>query len=234
MTMDTQNDLLIPITYNLPYALDITLYKYNYIDSLLLSYIRKETRSHKIEGDAIIVNAPELKELIEEKFGSDINKIKSMSANSLADNVNSAYFIDKILTNFNNLRYVKVNISNNRNFSRVINTAEKKIINFDYKIITSVLDFTKYVENDNELKSINNLLYTVGILKDDGFGEFRKPYIIISTNDFMNLLNGIESELDDDITSSIYLEPLELIYDLIDQKSETDNTNLIIITDYPD
>ena len=232
--MDTQNNDILPITNDLPYALDITLYKYNYIDSLLLSYIKKETRSHKTENDSIIVNAEEFKNLIDSKFGNEIEKIKSLSLNALSDNVNSAYFIDKLLNNFNNLRYIKVNISNSRNFSRLIHTNDRKIINFDYKIITSVLDFTKYVESDNELKLINNLLYKVGILKTDILGEYKKPFIVISTSDFMNLLNTIEHELEDPSMSEIYLEPLELIYDLIDQKCEVDNTNLILITDYPD
>lgn len=232
--MDTWNNELMPITYSLPYALDITLYKYNYIDNLLLSYIKKETRTQKIENNSFVINASDLKLLIDEKFGIDINRIKSMSIQSLADNVNSAYFIDKILNNFSNLRYVKVNISNDRNFTRVINSADKKIINFDYKIITSVLDFTKHAETDEELKLINNLLYKVGVLKEDMYGEYRRPYIIISTNDFMNLLNTIEAELEDDEIANIYLEPLELIYNLVDQKCENDNTNLIIITDYPD
>lgn len=232
--MDTGNNELMPITYSLPYALDITLYKYNYIDNLLLSYIKKETRTQKIENNSFVINASDLKLLIDEKFGIDINRIKSMSIQSLADNVNSAYFIDKILNNFSNLRYVKVNISNDRNFTRVINSADKKIINFDYKIITSILDFTKHVETDEELKLINNLLYKVGVLKEDMYGEYRRPYIIISTNDFMNLLNTIEAELEDEAIANIYLEPLELIYNLVDQKCENDNTNLIIITDYPD
>lgn len=232
--MDTGNNELMTITYSLPYALDITLYKYNYIDNLLLSYIKKETRTQKIENNSFVINASDLKLLIDEKFGIDINRIKSMSIQSLADNVNSAYFIDKILNNFSNLRYVKVNISNDRNFTRVINSADKKIINFDYKIITSILDFTKHVETDEELKLINNLLYKVGVLKEDIYGEYRRPYIIISTNDFMNLLNTIEAELEDEEIANIYLEPLELIYNLVDQKCENDNTNLIIITDYPD
>jgi hypothetical protein len=232
--MDMKNNEITPITNDLPYALDITLYKYNYIDSLLLSYIKKETRSHKTENDSIIVSADEFKQLIDSKFGNDIERIKSLSLNALSDNVNSAYFIDKLLTNFNNLRYIKVNVSNSRNFSRLIQTNDRKIINFDYKIITSILDFTKYVENDNQLKLINNLLYNVGILKTDILGEHNRPFIIISTSDFMSLLNTIEYELEDPSMSEIYLEPLEIIYDLIDQKCEIDNTNLILITDYPD
>lgn len=233
MKMDMKNNLQ-NVTLDIPYLIGFTLYKYNYFDNLLLSNIKKELLINKIEDDILIISSNDLKKLINNKFRTEIDKIKLFSYNSLSDNVNSIYFIDKILSMYNNLKYIKINVSNSRDYSRLIDTGKSKIINFDYKILTSVIDFTKYTRDDKQLKLINNLLYKVNVLKKNSFGDYQKPYIIITASNLINSLNIIEPEIEDSEISDIYIEPLELIYDIIDQKLENDNTNLIIITDYPE
>ena len=236
--MNTENNEIL-YSYKLPYALDIQLYKHNYYDNLIISYLKKYTRYDKLysDSDGFIVTVDDFKEILEEKFTEELNSSRAFTENSPKNNITTVYFLDKIFTNFTNLEYVKVNISNERDFTRVMSVGkDKEVINFDYRIVTAVLDVPKYVQNDEELFSINELFKEIGLMPtEDTFGK-RKTYITTTSQELLMMINNKQDKLmqDEDSFEQKYLGPIEFIYDIIDQKCESDNSKLIVITDYSD
>lgn len=236
--MDTKNNEIKPLSYELPYALDITLYKHNYYDNKIITHLKSSTQYETIEGvdDSFIVTVSEFKGVLDEHFNKELNAAHNLTENTLKDGVNSIYFIDKIFSNFNNLEYIRINVSNKRSFTRVVELDQKRnVISFDYKIVTAVLNVTDYTENDSELIAINNLFKDIGLIKEDNFGK-KNNYFTVSAQDLMTLINskhGLSFELEDpDELESEHRDSIELIYDLIDSKHESDNPKIIVITDY--
>lgn len=236
--MGTEQNDIKPLSYDLPYVVDITLYKYNYYDNLIINRLKKNTQYDVIpgeEGQSFIVTVDDFKEVLEVNFRNELKTAQSLTEVTIADGVNSIYFIDKIFNNFNNLEYVKVNVSNKRKFTRLLQVNEsRKVINFEYKIITSVIDLKRYLETDEEFIIMNSFLREIGIIPDNPFDTGR-AYYNVNAQDLMLMIGAVEEQYMNDPTfESTYTDALNLLYDLIDQKCEQDNTRLIIITDYPD
>lgn len=232
----TNNNELVPISYDLPYAVDVTLYKYNYYDNLIISALRKHTQSEPIPNKGgFIVTTEDFIYILNNFFTDELNNAHSLTEITIKDGVNSIYFLDKIINNFHNLEYIKVNVSKTREFSRLLQvTNERQVINFEYRILTSVIRLTDYFTTEDELNNVNAFLKEINLLKADEFRR-RKSYVHISAQDFMSLINNIEEVFFEDETfEEQYMGTLDILYSLIDQKCETDNSRLIIITDYPD
>lgn len=232
--MDTINNEFIPLSYDIPYAVDITLYSYNYLDNLIIGHLKKHTQYEPIPNEnGFIVTSEDLIFVITKFFNKELQKVQSLTEATLADGVNSIYFLDKILTNFRNLKYFKVNISNSRKFSRVLQLNNKKqVINFDYRIITSVINLTDYFLTEDSLRNVNLFLEELGIINRDIFNNGR-PYYILSADEFMTLISQYEEVLiKDEIIEGQFDSTIDILYSLIDQKCEKDNSRLIIITDY--
>jgi len=234
--MDTISNDAIPLAYDIPYAVDITLYKYNYYDNLIITQLKKHCQYEIVSKDtSFIVTSQEFRTVLEKHFKRELSSAKSLTEVNLKYEVNSIYFIDRIFNNFTNLEYVKVNISKTREFSRVLLTPNsREIISFDYRIITSVIDLTKYFKTDEALKTANCFLKEINIIKPDSFNQ-GKPYYTIFAQDLITMIATIEDKFMEDVTfGEQYTDTLDILYSLIDQKTETDNSRIIIITDYPD
>jgi len=235
MNMDINNEIR-PISYDLPYAVDITLYKYNHLDNLIISQLRKNSKYEPVPGESsFIVTVEEFIDVIEKYFVNELIEARLLTDVTIKNGVNSIYFLDRIFNNFHNLEYVKVNISNTRKFSRLLNiTKERQVISFDYRIITSVVNLSNYFTTDESLNLVNAFFIEIGIIETDHFDK-GKSYYSITTQDFMAFITSIEENyFEDESFETQYTETMDILYSLIDQKSETDNTRLIIITDYPD
>jgi len=237
--MDTKNNEIKPISYELPYALDITLYKHNYYDNLIINQLKRNTQYEKIPDDpcSFIVTAEDFKKVLTERFKREVSSAQNLTEVTIKEGVNSIYFLDKLFMNFSNLEFIKVNVSEKRDFTRLLTVGENRsVINFDYRIITSVLDIPKLTESEEELESINELLIHLGLIESDIFGK-RRSYFTINAQDLLLLINAQQELLfpeDEMPADEKYLDAIEFIYDVIDQKCETDNTKLIIITDFGD
>jgi hypothetical protein len=228
------------LPYDLPYAIDITLYKHNYYDRLIVSYLKKYCRYTSIpnNSDCFIVSINDFKRVIVNKFSRELTSIKSLTEVETVKNVNSIFFISKLLNNFQNLKYIKVSISDKRKFSRLVEIDKNKsVISFDYKIITSVIDLTSYFTKKHEYKYINDILKKIGLIKLDIFGT-RVSYIRTTSQELIALLANFENTLMGDPNAQAapgvdkYLQAIDLIYDIIDKKIESDNCKIILVTDY--
>lgn len=237
--MDTKNNDIKPISYELPYALDITLYKHNYYDNLIINNLKRNTRYEKIPEtpNSFIVTAEDFKKVLGDKFKREVGTAQSLTEVTIKEGVNSIYFLDKLFVNFTNLEFIKVNVSEKRDFTRLLTVGENRsVINFDYRIITSVLDIPKLIESEDDLILVNEFFLHIGLIEVDDFGK-RTPYFTINSQDLLLLINSQQELMfneDDDYIDEKYLDAIEFIYDVIDQKCENDNSKLIIITDFSD
>lgn len=237
--MDTKNNDIKPISYELPYALDITLYKHNYYDNLIINNLKRNTRYEKIPDspNSFIVTADDFKKILSDKFKREVNTAQSLTEVTIKEGVNSIYFLDKLFMNFSNLEFIKINVSEKRDFTRLLTVGENRsVINFDYRIITSVLDISKLSESEESLRLINEFFVHLGLIEIDEYGK-TVPYFTINAQDLLLLINS-EQELmfsdEESLVDEKYLDAIEFIYDVIDQKCENDNSKLIVITDFSD
>ena len=157
----------------------------------------------------------------------------------VSKNVNSVHFLARIIDNFQNLKYVKVTVSPKRTFTRLVElTNNKSYINFDYKIITSIIDLTLCFSKKSEYKLINEVLKKIGLIKPDIFGT-KVSYIKTTSQELIGLLGVFEGSLlanpeNPDPKADKYIQAIDMIYDIIDRKAENDNCKIILITDYVD
>jgi hypothetical protein len=235
--MDTKNNDIKPISYELPYALDITLYKHNYYDNLIINNLKRNTRYEKLPDspNSFIVTAEDFRKMLSDKFKREVNNAQSLTEVTIKEGVNSIYFLDKLFMNFNNLEFIKVNVSEKRDFTRLLTVGENRsVINFDYRIITSVLDISKLAESEESLELINELFIHLGLIEVDEYGK-KMSYFTINAQDLLLLINSQQELMfteDEEFIDEKYLDAIEFIYDVIDQKCENDNSKLIILTDF--
>ena len=91
----------------LPTAIDITLYKYNYIDNKIFTQLNNQVDFIQVDSDSIIVSSDQLKVFLEENYQSELNKFKSIGTDIIHKEINSTFFLHKMCEEMENLKYVK-------------------------------------------------------------------------------------------------------------------------------
>jgi len=206
---------------NFPTVIDITLYKNNYYDNLLVNKIKKEIDYGDIPDlkDCYIVQAIDFQNVFYKSFSNEIEKVKSLPPADLQKNATSLYFLDKLFTAFNKLKYVKINVSNEASYSRINKAERVPTIFFNYKITASTIDITS-IFNDSDVILINEFFINAGIVSYDEFVGYNH-IIEIKAFDLISILNENNSD------------PVsQLLFEIIDPKTEQDNPLLFIITDF--
>ena len=215
--------------FSVPLVINITLYRNNYVDNIIIGELRRGTYSIGVPEDpnSFSVSAEEFKNIVIRKFKSEVDKLEDFSKDILPKHINSAYFMYNMLTKFNNLKIVNIHISNNRKYTRVYKVNDQNVIGFDYKIAQGILDFPKFLDL-NQLNRFNKLLVKIGMHITSNLSM--DPYYIIKAQDFINKLANLEN--DDKAYFDRYYDIIEVIYELLESKLESDNTFLIIKTDF--
>lgn len=203
----------------LPTAIDITLYKYNYIDNKLWAQLINQTDYIEIQDDTIILSASQIRVFIEHNYRKEINKFKSIGADVLHTEVNSIYFLYLFCDEMENLQFVKITLNSKKQYSRLVDFEDGKMISFSFKILSATLRLTDLFSGV-ELEMANRALENFGIIEDG------VPYVRIQAKE----LNGTLSVSidDEDPDSEVLLD----ILDILEQKMEKDNTMILLITDY--
>lgn len=207
---------------NFPTVIDITLYKNNYYDNLLVNKVKKEIDYGNIPDlkDCYIVPAVDFQKIFYKSFSSEIEKVKSLPNSDLQKNATSIYFLDKILSAFCKLKYIKINVSNEASYSRINKSEKIPTIFFNYKITASTIDIAS-VFNDEEVAKVNEFLIRNKIAIWDEYVGYNH-IIEIKTYDLLMILKDNEGH-----------DPIvPYIYDIIDPKTEQDDPLLFIITDF--
>ena len=226
----------------LPYAISITLYKHNYYDRLIVSHLKRNYKIIEVANsdDNFIVECDDMFKLLYSEFRNEINRIETLSEIEVGKNANCIYFINKLLKSFVNLKYIKVILSDTENYTRMVETEHQKyVINFEYKILTCIIDFGDYLINKEEFQAINMILKSTGLIIEDVFSP-GKSYINTTSQDLISMLNLYEQINFDEtgLPKGELQNPenidmvLNVLYSLINNKIQADNSRLILITDY--
>lgn len=206
-----------------PVVIDITLYKNNYYDNLIINKIKKDADCISIPNlkDAFIVYCDEFQKIFYDSFLNEVEKVRSLPSTDLQKNATSLYFLDKIFSSFSKLRYIKVNVSRETNYSRV-NTRDKvPTIFFNYKITSSCIDLSSIFER-NSLRKINEFLIDQDLVEYDSFFGYSHQ-IELKVSELLNILSDSEEENGDVVAE---------LFNLIDPKTEQDDPILLLVTDF--
>jgi len=203
----------------LPTAIDITLYKYNYIDNKIFTQLNNQVDFIQVDSDSIIVSSDQLRIFLEENYQSDLNKFKSIGADIIHKEINSTFFLHKMCEEMENLKYVKITLNKKKDYNRTVELDGNKVLQFNFKIMTATIRLSD-IFSDKDLLSANKALEKIGILRDGS------PFVRIKGKDLGSL---IDSNMDDENKD---FAPLLDILDILEHKMEQDDSLILLITDY--
>jgi hypothetical protein len=206
----------------LPTAVDVTLYKYNYIDNKLWTRIQNDIDFIQTQDDSVLISATQLKYLLDTYYVKDVNRIKTLGNDVMHKEVNSIYFLYRMLTDMVNLQYIKFNLNSDKGYNRLISVEGKKVLQFGFKIITATLRLSDLYDDD-EIHLVNKALYKMGILSEDSH------YVRIFASELADRIDDFLTENEeDDYEAGVVAD----IIDVIESKLEPENTLILLITDY--
>lgn len=216
--------------YTVPLNVDIILYKNNYIDNLIISEIKKNVQLTQVSSDRdiLIVQVKHLKRTLSTKFKKYIDKVNSSTSDDISTTVNSAFFLNNIIENFVNLKTIKIQISSKRNFTRIVETEDSRIIGFQYKITNGLVDYPKYMSRDQILR-FNKILKFLKINQPSKYIS-NDSYFKMSAREFIKQITSLET-IDSDMFEE-NIDIFDVVYDMIESKVEEDDSILIIKTDF--
>ena len=120
-------------------------------------------------------------------------------------------------------KLVKLSLSKSRSFSRMVEDFEggNRQINYSYKILKATLRLSDFLPVA-DINRINKPLKQIGIIID-------KPNKTHATRD---LVMQIEMAMNSDTVDDTSAEILSFILDVIDNKLEGDNPDILFVTDW--
>ena len=208
-----------------PTAVDITLSRYNYIDNKLWTQIKNQCDYIEVSEVSVLVSVSEMLSILQNNWEAELYKIKSVGSEFFYNKVNSIYFIWTILSEMENLQYVKLTKNTDKKYSRIINVDDGKKIEFDFKILSMTFRLSDFYET-YEIKQINPILHKEGIIKaGETYARMQASELIQALDTY--LIKITEEDIDTE-TSAIINEILEML----SYKVEQDNPVLLLITDY--
>jgi len=213
----------------IPTKVEITLYRFNYIDGLIITCLRNEAdfRHSKKYKSKFEVQVEDFKKIIlkNSKLKREFYKFKEMTYASPQE-VNSMYFLNAMLSNYPMLDTLVIIVNSDKNYSRLVESDNSKIISFEHKVIEGKIDVCKG-RSIEEIRLFNEAMTRLGILKNT-----RKTFVEIKAGDLVNELTKYEEETEEDTLDGKFAPVFSAFFSWIEEKLEEDNTNLIIVTDF--
>lgn len=207
---------------SMPTAIDVTLYKYNYIDNKLWAQFQNDIDFIEFGNESIMISASQLKVILDRYYQNSINRLKSVGSDFLHKEINTVFFLYQILIEMENLQYVKFTLNKDKKYSRIIENDGIKMIQFSFKLLSVTLRLYDLYEDD-ELPLVNNILEELEILK------LRVPYSRLNAKDlYETLLFYLEEKDPENEESGIVSD----ILDVLDIKFEKEDPIILLITDY--
>lgn len=199
-----------------PTIVEIVLYRNNWKDNQLIHTIRRSSNLLNVSlcKNSFYVEYDEFQNCLS-RFDKDIKKFESVTEDRLLENVNSLYFLKNVFSVFDNLKFVKVHVSTERIYSRIV----EESISFSLKLIYSTIVLDKYLK-PKQKKFVINSFRELGFVQDDGM--FESTYTSIRFSELLNRLKtmyNLEKQT----------ELLEILFDMIDQKTEIDDPLILFI-----
>lgn len=209
-----------------PTSIDVTLYKYNYIDNKLWVQLKNQVDYITVGPNSIIISKEQLQAILLKNYSDEINKIKSTGSKFFHNQVNTIYFTWMLIEEMLNLQYIKLTLNSDKSYSRLLTTeGGEKTIEFDFKLLTTTVKLSNIFELD-EIQVINQVLNSLGILKPD------QTYVRLNAIELINIVDGYLADLDQ---NNEFIESSAIIVDFLElftSKIERDNPLTLLITDY--
>lgn len=208
-----------------PIIIECTLYKYNSKDAQIIDYIKTHSEyiSYSGNSNSLVADIECISEMLSTVFVKEVEFFNGLNADQLGDNVTSVYFLDNIIRTYPSVRFLAINVSNKRAYSRFVK--ETNMINFEYSIKHTRIDLP-YLVSKQELIDLKSFLTDVGVFAESKVSK--TPYIIINST---NLFNAIEIKIAQypELESKYETDPYRVLSECVDKKFEYDNTNLLLI-----
>jgi hypothetical protein len=145
--------------YDAADVVDIVLFKYNYNDNKLWTGIRNKIDFLSPDKNSIIVTKDQLLDFIEREFPNEINLFNSVGFEVMHKEVNSIFFITKLLTQMKHLRWIKLTLNKNRTYTRLTkDEGGHDTIKFGFKILHLTLK-TFEIFDEDEVVIFNKVLH---------------------------------------------------------------------------
>lgn len=210
----------------LPTAIDITLYRYNYIDNKVWTQIHNEVEYIEYSKDSIMISKNQLEYIIEKYYSNILNKIKSQGSEVIHKEINSIYFMYQMCTEMSNIKYIKVSLNTDKSYSRTIDTSTgDKLLQFGFRILSATLRLSDLYTAD-ELPVVNQILEEVGVF------EPNSPFRRIRAKDLAEIIDASLLAVDGDPEREMDVNMLIDILEILQPKLEPENSLILLITDY--
>jgi len=203
----------------LPTAVDITLYKYNYIDNKIWAQLNNQLDYIQVQDGSIIISKEQLQVFLETNYINDLNKFKAVGSEIIHREINSTYFLSQMCFEMENVKYFKITLNNKKDYSRLVETDGIKLLQFSFKILTATVRLDR-IYNKEELQKANKFLEEFGIFQPN------VPFTRITAKDLVSIL--LDRSDDEDDEHGILLD----IVDILEHRLEKDNSLILLITDY--
>lgn len=209
----------------LPTAVDITLYRYNYIDNKLWAQIHNDVDFIETTEDSIMISSSQLEYLLKKYYSSILNKIKTVGSEVFHKEINTVYFLHQMVLEMDNLQYIKFNLNFDKSYNRTILMDDKTVLQFGFKVITATLRLSDLYD-DEELEIVNGILEKLSILApNEQYTRIFAKDLADSIDLYMMANENDEDEIGDE---GIIAD----ILDILENKLEPENTLILLITDY--
>jgi len=204
-----------------PLVIEVVMYKNNLVDNRILSEVRRNARINQVGNSHanFYIPAADMRDILNEKFQTDLEQLSGLTQEQLSKRVNSAFFLHNVVSSFTNLRFIKFNVSDQKNYTR----KNEEGITFDYKILHAKIDLPELLDS-KKLVDVQYLLTECGLWKYDKF--FPTPYIEITARDLITHITHLESSEE---FIQDHGETINSLMEIIDMKMEVDNSMIHLI-----
>tara|TARA_R110000772_G_scaffold65904_2_gene147078 strand:+ start:5875 stop:6516 length:642 start_codon:yes stop_codon:yes gene_type:complete len=202
-------------------VIDVTLYKFNHYDNLIWTRTLNQLDYIRADEASIVVTPFQLQTLFDVTFKRELRRLNSTASELIHRDAHSLFFLTHILSDFTNLKWIQLTLNKKRNFSRLSKQGQQDAIKYSYKVLKTTLRLTDIFPVE-AISSINPILKKADIFR-------KSPYVRIKANVLLAKLDSILDgyEINDDQASLI-----GHMMDLFDYKLETDNPDILLVTDW--
>jgi hypothetical protein len=206
----------------IPTHIEFTLYRFDSIDSQIVSVVRRECTNFSIhESDEhFTIMANDFTQAIigSKRLSGEIERWRSSPEQEA--NINSIYFLIDLFDKLPNLEWISFKVSHDKEFSRLVKYQNKEVISFQFTIIEGQFDLP-VIFGRVDLDHFNRKCIEMKLMENKYLD--RRPYFYMTAEFFIEALVRMEDE--GSFKASDLLEE-------IDPKLEDDNPMLLVKTDY--
>jgi hypothetical protein len=203
-------------------VIDVTLYKFNYYDNLIWTKCLNQIDYAVVNEDSILITPHQLRVLFDLNFERDLRKIEATTAELIHKDANSLYFLDKIITEFSRLKWIKLSLAKSRKFSRVVETNGNRTIRYSFKVLKTTLRLNE-IFNPKDIQILNPILKQLDLIKDTQYNRVSAHMIL---NKLDSAINGLLDLNEHEV------ELLATLIDIFEFKVEQDNPEVLLVTDW--